>query len=101
LLEAMSVGLPVVASRVPGNEDVVTHDYDGLLFTANDTTSLTSELMRLLDDERLREGIGRTARMTVEERYGMARVARQYIELYEELVLGGAARMSMAGRRRA
>jgi glycosyltransferase involved in cell wall biosynthesis len=99
LLEAMAIGLPVVASRVPGNEDVVTHDQDGLLFSANDAASLTSELMRVLDDVRLREAIGRRARVTVEEKYGMACVARQYIELYEELMLDGDAGVSMAGRK--
>jgi glycosyltransferase involved in cell wall biosynthesis len=101
LLEAMSIGLPVVASRVPGNEDVIAHDHDGLLFTANDATSLTSELMRVLDDDRLREAIGRSARLKVEKQYGMARVARQYIELYEGLMLDGDARISIAEGRRA
>jgi glycosyltransferase involved in cell wall biosynthesis len=95
LLEAMSVGLPVVASGVPGNEDVITHDRDGLLFKARDANSLTSELIRMLDDDRLREAIGRRARLTVEERYGMRRVARQYFELYEELMLDGDARISI------
>ena len=58
LLEAMSIGLPVVASRIPGNEDVIDHDHNGLLFTANDPTALASELMRLIDDARLREAMG-------------------------------------------
>jgi len=99
LLEAMSVGLPIVASKVPGNDDVIDHDQNGLLFTAEDPTSLTSELMRLLDDARLRESIGGRARLTVEEKYGMRHVAQQYIQLYEELVPGSHTQVSTAGRR--
>ncbi len=99
LLEAMSIGLPVVASRIPGNEDVIDHDHNGLLFTANDPTALASELMRLIDDARLREAIGRRALLTIEERFGMSRVARHYIQLYEELMLAYRIQVSMAGGR--
>jgi len=101
LLEAMSVGLPIAASRVPGNEHVIDHAHNGLLFTAGDPTSLTSELIRLLDDARLLEAIGRRARLTVEERYGIRHVAQQYIQLYEELVPRSHTQISTAARRRA
>jgi glycosyltransferase involved in cell wall biosynthesis len=70
-----------------------------LLFTANDPTALASELMRLIDDARLREAIGRRALLTVEERFGMSRVARHYIQLYEELMLAYRIQVSMAGGR--
>jgi glycosyltransferase involved in cell wall biosynthesis len=101
LLEAMSEGLPIVASRVPGNEHVIDHEHNGLLFTADDSTSLTSELKRLLDDARFREAIGGRAQLTVEERYGIRRVAQQYIQLYDELVPRSQRQFSTTGRRRA
>jgi glycogen(starch) synthase len=99
LLEAMSVGLPVVASNVPGNEGVIEHGHNGLLCKVDDPNSLATELTRLLDDTELREAIGRRARLTVEERYGLHSVARQYVQLYEELLHGRQSRSSMAGRR--
>jgi glycosyltransferase involved in cell wall biosynthesis len=86
LLEAMSVGLPVVVSNIPGNEDVVDHLSNGLLFRVDDSTSLASAVMRLLDDPDLRRAVGRQARLTVIERYGFDGVARRYLALYEKLL---------------
>jgi glycosyltransferase involved in cell wall biosynthesis len=89
LLEAMSVGLPVVVSSIPGNEDVVDHLFNGLLFRVDDPSSLASALMRLLDDPDLRRAVGRQGRLTVIERYGFDGVARRYRALYEELSASG------------
>jgi glycosyltransferase involved in cell wall biosynthesis len=86
LLEAMALGLPVVASNVPGNEDVVDHISNGVLFSVDDASSLASALIRVLEDSELRVAIGQRALRTVEERYELRRVARRYIELYEGLL---------------
>jgi glycosyltransferase involved in cell wall biosynthesis len=86
LLEAMAVGLPVVASNIPGNEDVVDHLSNGLLFSVDDPTSLASALIRVLEDSELRVAIGQRALRTVEEQYELRRVSRRYIELYAGLL---------------
>jgi glycosyltransferase involved in cell wall biosynthesis len=86
LLEAMALGLPVVASNIPGNEEVVDHLSNGVLFSVDDASSLASALIRVLEDSELRVAIGQRALRTVEERYELRRVARRYIELYEGLL---------------
>jgi glycosyltransferase involved in cell wall biosynthesis len=49
LCEAMSVGLPVIASNVTGNRDLVVHGENGLLFEAMDENGLYLQLQALLD----------------------------------------------------
>lgn len=88
LLEAMSLGLPVIASAVPGNEDVVEHEREGLLFPVDDPESLATAIRRVLRDADLRERLGRHARRAVESRYPIERVADRYRALYRELMDG-------------
>src|SRR4029079_13682067 len=49
LLEAMAAGLPVVASDIPGNRSLVTHEETGLLVPARDVRSLSAAMARLLE----------------------------------------------------
>ncbi|HWQ60115.1 MAG TPA: glycosyltransferase family 4 protein [Candidatus Fimivivens sp.] len=81
LLEAMSYGLPIAASRIPGNEEALGNV--GTYFDAADVDSLRAELARLLNrpDELARYGV--LARKRAEDCYGWEAIARQTAELYE------------------
>jgi phosphatidylinositol alpha-mannosyltransferase len=50
LTEAMAAGLPVVASDIPGFDEVVTHEVDGLLVPPGDPVALASAVRRILHD---------------------------------------------------
>jgi glycosyltransferase involved in cell wall biosynthesis len=54
LLEAMAAGCPVVASNIPVVDEVVRHEYNGLLADPNNPRILADALLRLLKDEPLR-----------------------------------------------
>ncbi len=90
LLEAMAAGLCPVASRVPGNIDLVEHDVNGLLVALNDHDELAAALTRLFADIPLRNRLAAAARQRVDERHSLDRVARAYVELFEELLAGKA-----------
>ncbi len=90
LLEAMALGLPVVASRAGGNRDVVTHGEDGMLVPPRDAGAFAAALERLLADRELRRRLGERARHTARERFTLARTA----ELTE-----AAYRLALAHRR--
>lgn len=64
LLEAMSAGVPVVASDVGGVPGVVTHERTGLLVPPGDDRALAAALTRLATDAALRRRLGRNARAT-------------------------------------
>lgn len=86
LLEAMACGLPVVATDVPGNREVLDGERAaGILVPAGDPVALSQALDALVASSALRREIGGAARQRTLERFGIDRVGAQYLSLYEEL----------------
>lgn len=85
LLEAMSTGLPVVATNVGGNPTIITESHDGFL-VGQGTESYVAALGKLAASESLRKTMGNAARKTIEQKWSNIRAAREYEELYAELV---------------
>ena len=86
VLEAMASGLPVVATRIAGSEELVVDGETGTLVPAENVDALREALRPLLLDESARTRMGRAARRRVEESFGWARVAQQYQEILEEAI---------------
>jgi glycosyltransferase involved in cell wall biosynthesis len=75
LLEAGAMGLPVVATDVPGCRHVIEDGVNGLLCAPRDTASLKRALVRMLTlSEPERDALGAQGRSVVEERFSEARV---------------------------
>lgn len=62
LVEAMSVGTPVVATNAGGNPEVIEPGVDGVLVDVGDTKGLEQAIFRLMSDDTLRKKIGEAAR---------------------------------------
>lgn len=76
LLEAMLLGVPVLASRAGGNPDLVTDGVDGLLVRPRDPAAFAAALEGLLADPARRAALGAAARRTARERFTMDRTRR-------------------------
>jgi glycosyltransferase involved in cell wall biosynthesis len=61
LIEAMACGLPVVATACTGPAAIISHEVDGLLVAIDSAAELSAALMRLMNDEALRNRLGRNA----------------------------------------
>jgi glycogen(starch) synthase len=83
VLEAMASGLPVLATRIAGNEELVT-EATGILVPPADATALRSALEQLLPDAVLRQRLGDAARKRVAAGYSWRRVAEAYLELMQK-----------------
>lgn len=87
LLEAMAVGLPVVATRVGGSPDLVEDGACGRLTPPGDVDALAQALDGLLASPELRREYGTAARARACERHTVERTVAAYRTLYESLVL--------------
>jgi glycosyltransferase involved in cell wall biosynthesis len=85
ILEAMSSGLPVIATCIAGNEELVVEGQTGYLVPAEDIENLQNALKKILNDSALRQEMGEASRRRVEENYSWESTAQQYA-LYLEKV---------------
>ena len=86
VLEAMASELPVLATRIAGNEELVLDQETGLLVPVDDVEGLRASLKELLANPQRREAMGRAARRRVEESFGWSRVAEQYQSIFDEAI---------------
>lgn len=86
LMEAMACGCCVVASRVGGNPELVTHGETGMLFKTRDTAGL-SEILRLLaNSPGLRRKLSSAAICRIHDGFSLAAAARRMGEIYSKLL---------------
>ena len=69
LLQAMTLGKPVIATRVPGTEDYIEHMETGILVPPRDPAAFREAVQMIINDAALRERLGRAARMRVLAEY--------------------------------
>ena len=83
VLEAMTAGVPVVASAVGGIPEVARHELEALLVEPRDVASLRQALERILDDEELAASLVRAARLRARD-FGADALTRRVGSVYEE-----------------
>jgi glycosyltransferase involved in cell wall biosynthesis len=83
LLESMCSGLPVVATRVGGNPEVVVDGETGFLVEPGDPAAFAARTIVLLKDRELRSRMGTTGRRRAESRFRLEDAASRYLETYE------------------
>ena len=86
VLEAMSSGLPVVATRIAGSEELVLDGETGFLVPTENVDALRDALQTILTDSFLCQKMGAASRLHVEQNYTWQKVAEQYQVFLEEAV---------------
>jgi glycosyltransferase involved in cell wall biosynthesis len=86
LLEAASMGLPIVTTHSPGCNAVVAHGVNGFLVPTRDAASLTRALLALIDNPELRGRFGSASRRRAIERFDLSLIANQTQSVYREVL---------------
>ena len=86
LLEALSTGLPVLATSVGGTPDVIAHGENGYLIPPDDLSSLKTGLTVLLGDPDLRARLGTQGRRRIQKDFSLDSIASRLATLYRSLL---------------
>lgn len=95
LLEAMSTALPVVATRVGGNADLVVEEKTGLLVPPADPRALAESLAIFVKSAEARRSHGRAARARAEREFSLDRMTIEYLNVYDSVFKSKGKRQSL------
>ena len=86
ILEAMATGLPVVATDVGGNSELVLDGETGFLVPRSDPAALAAAIRRYVDDTGLRHAHGAHAQQRCETEFSISVMVKNYQDLYDALL---------------
>ncbi|MYF99730.1 glycosyltransferase family 4 protein [Candidatus Poribacteria bacterium] len=88
VLEAMGTGLPIIASRVEGIDELVEDDLNGALFDPGDVDRLAECIIKLINEGEARIEMGKASvnKLKQNERYNWKNIADAYLSLYEDIL---------------
>jgi len=81
LLMAMSHGLPVIASNLPANKEIIDHGRNGLLFESNNSISLSDNIIKFFKNKSEQANMSANALNTIQDEYNWNEIAKKYIKL--------------------
>jgi glycosyltransferase involved in cell wall biosynthesis len=85
LLESMAAGIPVVATNVGGNPEVIEDGISGLLVPPRDSAAIAAAVGRLLEDEELSSRLGQAGMRRVSDLFSLSRSVHETEHLYQRL----------------
>ncbi|HID56525.1 TPA: glycosyltransferase [Candidatus Poribacteria bacterium] len=88
ILEAMSAGLPIVATEVGGIPEAVEHGLNGFLLPPRSPQRMAIALQKLIDEPELRRRFSIWARRRVVERFSIRAMIKAYRSIYKEILSG-------------
>lgn len=87
VLEAMSCGVPVIATAVGGVPEVIEHGENGILIASEDEPQLVAALTNLIQNPETRRMLGMKGRQRVLSHFSLKAMVSEYQDLYESLVV--------------
>lgn len=86
LMQAMSVGLPVIAADISGLNEMVDHGVDGLLIAPKDPIALSNAIVSLAENSELRADLGRAARERAIKSFSIDAMGQKMLTIFKRSV---------------
>jgi glycosyltransferase involved in cell wall biosynthesis len=86
IMEAMVCGIPVVASDIPGNRELVTHGQSGFLVSVGDRAGFARYAHKILEDPSLAARLGQAGRQRIINDFTIEAMVEKHVALYRELL---------------
>tara|TARA_R110002049_G_scaffold252264_1_gene427105 strand:+ start:238772 stop:239968 length:1197 start_codon:yes stop_codon:yes gene_type:complete len=86
ILEAMATGLPVVATRVGGNPELVIEDKTGVLVPSNDSEKMRQALSKYVENSDKRQADGQAAREVIAKQFRLEHMVNNYLAVYDDIM---------------
>lgn len=96
IIEAMANGLPIIASNVGGNSELVIDGVNGMLFKSKDILDLTRCMLKMIEDAPLRIKQGKNSK-DLSKKYDIKRCVKEYESFYSSLSRTKEERKSLDG----
>lgn len=87
ILEAMSCGMPIVATNISGINEIIVDGEAGLLVPPRNPERLADAIIKLLSDEKLRRKMGSVGRKKVEKEFSWKKIAKKVKKIYENMLV--------------
>ena len=87
IIEAMSIGLPIISTSVGGVPELVSHEKTGLLVSAGNSKELTNALERLIQDKEYTEALSTLSYKVYKERFSAENMYLAFQDLYTEFLM--------------
>jgi glycosyltransferase involved in cell wall biosynthesis len=86
LLEAMAIGIPVIATAASGNLDLVKDGENGLLYENDNSRELADKIKLLLHDKNLQHRLIEAGKKTALEDFSLEKTVNRYESFFESLI---------------
>jgi glycosyltransferase involved in cell wall biosynthesis len=83
LIEAMACGMPSIATRVDGVPELIQNGENGVFIPKKSPQHIAKAIIKLLDEDYLREKIGRNASITIQEKFSWEVISENILNIYE------------------
>ena len=86
IIEALSYGLPVIASNISGCKTVIKNNYNGILVPIKNSKVLANKIVKLLFDKKLRSSFVKNGKLTAKKELDINLVIDKHLKIYKRLI---------------